>query len=103
MDNVVHDEETEIQELSEKDDEETNVIPELPQDAVSETIEGFGNEVGHIQQQQPSVVLAKAAKEDNSGEAEKTQELAEDVVPVICIDVDVENDDLQVICDFMLV
>jgi hypothetical protein len=94
MDNVVHDEETEIQqELSEKDDEETNVRPELPQDAVSETIEGFGNEVGHIQQQQPSVDLSKAAKEDNSGEGEKTE--------VICIDVDAENDDFQVLYNYL--
>ena len=107
MDNVVHDEETEIQQelpqdaVSEKDDEETNVKPELPQDAVSETIEGFGNEVGHIQQQQPSVDLSKAAKEDNSGEGEKTEELAADVDVVICIDVDAENDDLQVFYNYL--
>ena len=102
MDNVVHDEETEIQqEVSEKDHEETNVIPEFHKDAVSETVEGFGNEAGHIQQQQLSVDLAKAVKEDNSGEAEKTEELAADVDVVICIDVDAENDDLQVFYNYL--
>jgi hypothetical protein len=81
--------------VSENDDEETAIQQELPQDAVSEKIEGFGNKVGHIQQQQPSVDLSKAA-EEASGEGEKTQELAADVDVVICIDVDAETDDLQV-------
>lgn len=89
------------------DDPKTAIQQELPHDQESGKTEDMGGEIGHIKQEpsrvladmdkheEPSFDLSKAS-EELSGDVGKTKEPGADVDEVICIDVEVENDDLQV-------